>query len=189
MLEIIHRIRVSVCDREIDSFCQYSLCDCDGRRQSDSAVNYSTAHRALLATAVRARVSEAHTTYYSRTSFSLYGKQLGRASSRCIGTQGLCVYVCTIGADSTSLSFISLSVCSVSALRVCVRVEESCLNYTSVRRLCLRSDYYRQGGVCYVQTSSVLSQPKQMKTSQHKRDSSPRNFNLHIIYSPSSGSK
>lgn len=165
MLEIIHRIRVSGCEREIDSFCHCSLCDCDGRRQSDSAVNYSTAHRALLAAAVRACVSVVHSTYYSRSSFNLYGKQPIRVGSRCNGTQGLCVYVCTIGADSTSLSFISLSVCNVSALRVSVRVEESCLNYTSVRRLCLRSDYYRQGGVCYVQTSSVLSQPKQIKTS------------------------
>ncbi len=73
---------------------------------------------------------------------------------------GLCVYVCTIRADSTSLSFISLSLCRVSAY-VHTHTEERCLNYMSLRGLCLRSDYYRPwrsllclGLICAVTTKT-----------------------------------
>lgn len=146
------------------SFCYYNLCNCDKDRGGVTARLITASPAGLYQLQLFEHMFLRHTIYYSHSSFTLYGEQPGRVGSRCISTQG-CVFMSALSELIQQASLSSLSLCSIR-VSTCVRVEESCLNYMSVRRLCLRSDYYRQGGACYAEISSVLSRPKQMKTSQ-----------------------
>ncbi|KAI2650259.1 Gamma-adducin [Labeo rohita] len=69
---------------------------------------------ALLAAAVRARVFETHCILFSLILHSVW-RRARQGRQQVYRHTGQCVYVCTIRADSTSLSFISLSLCGVSA--------------------------------------------------------------------------